>query len=93
MVVVPRGEQRVTGFQFALPSEVFSEIGPGEWRYRLVVQKQPGTLAVPLRLHVQLPSGAELISAQPNGEQVGDTWRTDLDLRTDLALTLRFQAP
>jgi hypothetical protein len=93
MVVVPRGEQRVTGFQFALPSEVLSEIGPGEWRYRLVVQKQPGTLVVPLRLQIQLPAGAELLSAEPNGEQVGDSWLATLDLRTDLALILRFQAP
>jgi hypothetical protein len=93
MVVVPRGEQRVTGFQFALPSEVLTEIGPGEWSYRLVVQKQPGTLAVPLRLQIQLPAGAEVLSAEPNGEQVGDSWLATLDLRTDLALILRFQAP
>jgi hypothetical protein len=93
MVVVPRGEQRVTQFQFALPSEVLSEIEPGVWEYQLVVQKQPGTLAVPLHLQIKLPPRAELISANPSGEQDENTWRAVLNLRTDLELVLRFQMP
>ena len=93
MVVVPRGEQRVTGFQFALPSEVLSETGPGEWSYKLVVQKQPGTLAVPLRLQIQLPPGAELISANRMESKTGILGCIELNLRTDLELDLTLSSP
>jgi hypothetical protein len=93
LVVVPRGEQRVTGFEFALPSEMVTQVSPGEWIYRLVVQKQPGTLAIPIHLQIQLPPGAQILSANPNGDQKGDLWRVELNMQTDLQIEIRFREP
>ncbi len=62
--VVAPGEQRDMVFQYQLPSEML-EVGSSTTVYRLVVQKQPGTSAIPLRLAVMLPSEAEVLSTSP----------------------------
>lgn len=93
MVVVPRGEQRVTEFEFRLPSETITQVNPGVWLYHVDVQKQPGTLAVPLSVRVQLPEGAQLISADPEVERDGDFWRAELHLQTDIVINVRFKMP
>ncbi len=83
--MVPAAESRTVSFTYRLP----------DWdgkRYRLVMEKQAGTEAVPVRVRIQLPSGAELSSAQPepHSQQEG-VISYDLNLRRDrsLALTLR----
>jgi hypothetical protein len=83
--MVPAAETRTVSFTYRLP----------DWdgkRYRLVMEKQAGTEAVPVRVRIQLPSGAELSSAQPepHSQQEG-VISYDLNLRRDrsLALTLR----
>jgi hypothetical protein len=76
--VVAPGERRDMVFQYQLPSETLEREG-STTVYRLVVQKQPGTVAVPLRLAVTLPSDAGVLSTSPeassliNGQAVFET--------------------
>jgi hypothetical protein len=71
-------EQQTLTFEYQLPAGVVEYDLDGCARYRLRVQKQPGTEAVPLRVEVTLPPAAELVATIPAGLPVWDT-----DLRTD----------
>jgi hypothetical protein len=63
-VVVPFGEQRVTSLRYRLPASVITRDAQG-WHYRLRVQKQAGTGALPLTIDLRLPPRAALIEAIP----------------------------
>jgi hypothetical protein len=54
-------------FDYQLPLWVLERDAEGLIHYRLRVQKQPGTEAVPLQLEVILPPDAELVEAMPAG--------------------------
>lgn len=61
--VLEYGKQLQTRFQYRLPRVVGAD---GSLRsYRLYLQKQPGTDAVPVRVRVSLPDGARLLSTEP----------------------------
>ncbi len=62
-LVVPYDSAEHFQFEYQIP-EVVESLGAYQ-RYRLLVQKQPGTLAQPVTVQVRLPSGASLISASP----------------------------
>jgi hypothetical protein len=81
--VVPPGEEQEIAFQYQVPSDMLEREGSTA-RYTLLVQKQPGTLSVPLHVTVTLPPGSEAMSAQP--EQSGLTYQEakfQADLRVD----------
>jgi hypothetical protein len=69
-LVVAPGQQQEIGFQYDLPFEIVREEGGS--RYQLLIQKQPGTLAVPVHLAVTLPASARLTATQPQPTQVLD---------------------
>jgi hypothetical protein len=71
-------EQQTLTFEYQLPAAVAEYDLDGCARYRLQVQKQPGTEAVPLRVEVTLPPGAKLVATTPMGLPALET-----DLRTD----------
>jgi len=56
--VVPTAETRTVHFVYNLPLSSTEE-------YRLLVQKQAGTDAVPLTVRIALPLGTEVLSAEP----------------------------
>jgi hypothetical protein len=59
-------------------------------RYHLVLQKQPGQIAEPVRIAIELPDGATVSSA-PGGATVdGTTVRWEGTLTEDLELDIRF---
>jgi len=66
--VVAPGQRQEISFQYDLPLGTLQEEGGG--RYQLLVQKQPGTLAVPVHLAVTLPARARLIAARPRATRV-----------------------
>jgi hypothetical protein len=80
------GDERVLTFEYQLPIEMVQREPDGTVRYRLWVQKQPGTEAVPLRVEVVLSPGAELLEAAPAGLPVVET-----DLRSDRVFEIVFQ--
>jgi hypothetical protein len=69
--VVPPGEEREMVFQYQLPSDILEREGSTA-RYTLLVQKQPGTLSVPLQITVALPVGSEVLSTQPEATSLTD---------------------
>jgi hypothetical protein len=81
--------------------EVVYEYEPGESSveregstsaYRLLVQKQPGTLAVPVRVEVQLPPGSVLLSSSPEGASVtAERVVFQTDLRVDRQFEVVFR--
>lgn len=88
--VLAPGEQRDVHLAWQLePGAVVKE---GEtWRYRLSVQKQSGTDAIPLQVEVTLPSGTRLVSANPEPSNlVGDTASFALSLAVDRQIDIIF---
>ncbi len=93
LLVVPMGKTLETDFQFDLPPGIFP-VDPvsHEQVYRLKVQKQPGTGAVPVTVRVHLPSSAKILSVSPEGSvQQGNNLLFDLALKTDVNIQIRFQ--
>jgi hypothetical protein len=83
--VVPANESRTVRFTYGLP-------GLTKGEYRLLVQKQAGTEAVPLKVRIILPRGVHVSSAQPEPQSRGlGVLSYDMDLRRDrmVSLTLR----
>jgi len=77
---LPKGENRALFFSYVTPAIVDFEGDSAE--YRLLIQKQPGTGAIPLRVRLSLPQGARLISIELDGELLNGT---GLDMHTDLS--------
>ena len=69
-VTLPRGAQRSVHLRYGLPAGTWSASQP----YRLFVQKQPGTLSLPLTVTVIAPAGSTLTSTGAGQA----TWTSDL---------------
>lgn len=65
--VLPRGQEIEKRFVYQLPPTTLERTEQG-WRYRLLVQKQAGTDAIPLRVTTVLPPGATASFIDPSGE-------------------------
>jgi hypothetical protein len=59
----------------------------------LKVQKQPGTLAVPITIRIQLPANASVIQPPAGAVVEGKTILLQTDLRIDLEIELLYQTP
>ena len=83
-LVVPAAESSTVRFTYELPDWSGDE-------YKLLVQKQAGTMAVPLTVRV-VPEGMEVVSAvpQPKREQTG-ALAYELSLRQDCSLALKLR--
>jgi hypothetical protein len=94
LLVVPGQESLATSFDFALPERlVVSQPGSNLKQYSLKIQKQPGTLAVPVTLRVHLPEVGRLVSVTPQALVQANNLLIETDLRTDLQVELVFEAP
>jgi len=91
LVVVPMDETLSTDFHLGLPANVIQQVSQdGSWSYHLTVQKQPGTIAVPITLSFLLPQGMEVISASHELQHAQEVWTLHIDLRTDLEFEIVF---
>ena len=93
LLVVPIGGALETDFQFNLPPGIL-QAGPAgnELTYQLKVQKQPGTVATPVTIRVDLPEGSRIASVSPSQYvQSGDTLQFELKLVTDVSVRIEFQ--
>jgi hypothetical protein len=90
-LVVPTGHTRWSRFHYQLPHHVITKVSDG-WRYQLVLQKQPGMPAVPVKIRMLLPPGAVVVDGPPD-ITVGDSgeieFTTTLLQRHTLTLTFR----
>jgi hypothetical protein len=94
LLLIPIGANLETDFQFALPSKVVQVSADNKTQvYTLHVQKQPGTLAIPISICVRLPAGGALVKATPGGNFDAGQWCMSGDLNTDFHVTLAFTVP
>jgi hypothetical protein len=84
--VVAPGQRQEISFQYDLLFGTFQEESDG--RYQLLIQKQPGTLAVPVHLTVTIPAQARLIAAQPQPTRVQ---ANVVEFKTILSTDRRFE--
>jgi len=94
LLVVPGGKSWSTSFKFALPGALpTSQDASGGYIYHLKVQKQPGTLAIPITIRIHLPNGASLKSTSTDATVQGKDLLVEMDLRTDIDLEVIFSLP
>jgi len=94
LLMIPTGASLETDFQFALPSKIVQESADNKTQiYILHVQKQPGTLAIPISICVRLPAGADLVKATTGGIFDAGQWCLSEDLTIDIHVTLAFTVP
>lgn len=89
--VLPTGEERQLRFEYRLPGRVVRR-GPEGHHYSLLLQKQPGTIALPVHVEVTLPSWAQMVSSEPEPIEVnGGVVKYRLALSTDQSIELLFR--
>jgi hypothetical protein len=94
LVLVPAGQSVITKFEFALPVSVFSQASDAKHIvYKLKVQKQPGTQAVPLTIQIKLPKYAIVTSAPSGAIQQGSSLSLVTNLRKDVNMEIIFVLP
>ncbi|MBI2910211.1 MAG: DUF4012 domain-containing protein [Chloroflexi bacterium] len=79
------GASREVSFSYGLPSLALG--GARANRYELLVQKQPGTPGIPVRVGVSLPPGAKIVSAEPTPLKTG---AGHVEFQADLTRDLKF---
>jgi hypothetical protein len=89
LIVVPGGGSSLASFKYHLPAGVLIREGE-RLTYRLKVEKQPGTEAVPIIVRLHLPNGASVEASRPQALIEGNHLYLGTDLRTDLFLEVRF---
>ncbi len=91
LMVVPGGESLNTTMQFGLPRSILEDIPDLDQKvYHLTVQKQPGTIAIPIIIRVHLPVLSRLVSNSPVAVKQGDNLLFETDLQTDIEITVLF---
>lgn len=91
-LAVPSGEKASLTFIYRTPAAFQPTAAGGE--YRLLVQKQSGTRAIPLTLRLQPPDGAALSSLLLRGQALppsATVIETDLLTDAEVALTFRWR--
>ena len=76
-------------FFYETPS-IVEELGNGLYRYRVYVQKESGTEALSLEVHLALPKGARLQEARLDGQLV-QGMKIVTDLRTDREIEILYR--
>jgi hypothetical protein len=92
LLLVPRSESLETSFTFKLPTSML-ETTNNLVTYHLHIQKQSGTVALPITIKIDLPNDAEFVDASPKGNLEGNKWMLSTDLRQDIELSLTFKKP
>ncbi len=92
--VVPDGESLSMNFQFALPAGVIHVEKDTDLRvYHLKVQKQPGTITVPITIRVHIPKNSKIETVPPGAVVKGYNVQYQANLTTDLELEFVFSVP
>jgi hypothetical protein len=92
LMVIPGSDSQLHRFHYRLPEQVLTTQG-NQIRYRLHVEKQPGTLAIPLTVRIHLPQRALLKSTSMQAVKQDSDLLIEIDLRTDADLEVIFSLP
>jgi len=92
LLVVPMGKTLETDFQFILPDGILeSDPVSHEQVYQLKVQKQAGTVSIPITVRVHLPQGSKISSISPEvSEREGNNLLFYLKLTMDVNIRIQF---
>jgi hypothetical protein len=94
LLVVPGGRSLSTSFKFALQQLGITSGAPnGQRTYHLKVQKQPGTLAIPLTIRIHLPNGAVVKSISWEALVQDNNLLINTYLQSDVEFDLNFILP
>jgi hypothetical protein len=92
LLVLRPGARAETRLVYQLPPQTV-RCAAGRCHYQLLIQKQGGTDAHPVRVAVRLPDGAAGVAAAPlPARRSGPLLLFELALQTDLALEITFDA-
>ena len=92
LLVVPKGQTLQTSYSYQLPAMVVSSQPDGKtFNYSLKIQKQPGTQAVPLTFHLELPPGMVIKNPSPGLQQLQEEWVLKTNLNEDVVIEIGFQ--
>lgn len=83
--VVPPGGRKEITFEYRLPK---AAEGEHTLRYSLLVQKQSGTAAIPLRVRVVLPPGIQVLAVRPQPAKIG---AQEVEFEADLSVDRLFE--
>ncbi|MEX1254307.1 MAG: DUF4012 domain-containing protein [Dehalococcoidia bacterium] len=83
------GEETELRFRYETPGVVKERDGYLE--YRMHIQKQSGTGAIPFRLRLTLPRGATLRNAELDGEPIESLGAIETDLQEDRELVVQYE--
>jgi len=85
---LPIDSRKTLTFTYGVPDALDTSRDP--FVYRLLVQKQPGTAAVPLHIKVDAPRWAQAVWLELDGQPVAlDSLGLETDLRQDRTLVVR----
>ena len=87
--VLPLDAKKELAFTYTVPR--VADMSARPYEYRLFVQKQPGTQAIPLTIAIHPPPGLKTVSIELDGEELeGNPDRIVTDLRQDREVVLRY---
>jgi len=89
LLVVPGGKTLSTSFQFSLAPGVVTGRESTK-TYTLKIQKQPGTLAIPITVRIHLPDTAKITSLSKEANANGKDILIETTLETDLIVEVVF---
>ena len=88
--VLPLDAKKELAFTYTAPLVV--EMSEDSHEYRLLVQKQPGTRAIPLTVTIDPPPGWKIVSTELDGEELDDKPnRIVTDLLEDREVVVRYE--
>ena len=88
--VVEYGQTLMAHFEYDLPR--VARLSEGQWRYTLLVQKQPGTGNTPVSLTLTLPPGAQPVAVTPPPRAAdGQVLTFALGLDTDVVVDVIYE--
>jgi hypothetical protein len=88
-ISVEPGEERTLSFEYVLPEKIKAQIGGGE--YKLIVQKQAGTIGHPLTLNLDFGKNIKQAApAEESKEWGNNSYKLQTDLRIDKELEIKF---
>lgn len=86
-LMIPPGEAHLA---YVWVSPYAANSDPAGWIYRLIVQKQPGTLDQAVAIQIAVPAGMRITETSPGLEVDGRTARLATRLTRDLELYVRY---
>lgn len=92
LMVVPGNKSVETSFTFELPSEVV-QISDDLRIYNLYIQKQAGTLAIPVEITILFPEGVQIIESSIEGTVIDNQLMIITTLREDVELAVTYKTP